>query len=89
MLIDEPDYLGISDEFIAAAGEFGYPKVDMNSPYGAAGFDRIKYPIREGRRIASYSAFIQPVRHMETLTVLKYANVNKVGYQRYEKYLHK
>ncbi|CAL8094312.1 unnamed protein product [Orchesella dallaii] len=75
--IERPDYIGLAPEFVRAAEELGYPNVDLNAPY-TEGFDIIRYPIKRGVRQATYKAFIEPVRYLPTLTILKYSHVNKI-----------
>ncbi|ODM89498.1 Oxygen-dependent choline dehydrogenase [Orchesella cincta] len=75
--IERPDYIGLAPEFVRGAEELGYPNVDLNAPY-SEGFDVIQYPIKRGVRQATYKAFIEPVRYLPTLTILKYSHVNKI-----------
>lgn len=77
--IEMPDHLGVGPEFVKGGTEMGYPHIDVNAAFdGEGGFDYIRYPSRQGRRIASYKAFLEPIKYLKTLTILKYANVNKV-----------
>lgn len=76
--IEAADEIGVGLEFVQAGVELGYPHTDLNAPFHE-GFDIIRYPIRRGVRQASFKAFIEPVRTSKTLTILKFAHVNKVG----------
>lgn len=65
--------------------ELGYPNVDLNAPH-AEGFDVIRYPIKNGVRQAPYKAFLEPIRNRPSLTIMKYARVNRVSLKNYKKY---
>lgn len=79
--IEAPDYTGTAAEFIRAGQEFGYPNRDLNAPF-TEGFDVLRYPIKGGRRQSSYKAFIEPIRTLPNLTIMKFAHVNKVSQRR-------
>ncbi|CAL8094306.1 unnamed protein product [Orchesella dallaii] len=75
--IEAPDYLGRGRDFVEAGREMGYPNVDVNAPF-VEGFDIIRYPTKKGVRQAPYKAFLEPILSRSTLTILKFAHVNKV-----------
>ncbi len=43
-----------------------------------SGFSHIYYPIKDGRRVSTYKAFLEPIRNRPSLTIYKYSVVNKV-----------
>lgn len=43
-----------------------------------AGFGVVRYPIKNGVRQAPFKAFLEPIRSRTSLTIRKYAHVNKV-----------
>lgn len=42
------------------------------------GFDYVYYPLRNGQRVSSSDAFLEPIKQRSRLTVRKYALVAKV-----------
>ncbi|ODN03623.1 Glucose dehydrogenase [FAD, quinone] [Orchesella cincta] len=75
--VEAPDYLGRGKDFVAAANELGYRTTDLNAPFDE-GFDIIRYAIKNGVRQAPYKAFLEPIRSRSTLTIMKFAHVNKI-----------
>ncbi|XP_035710955.1 oxygen-dependent choline dehydrogenase 1 isoform X2 [Folsomia candida] len=74
-----PEYTGMADVYVKAAGELGYPRQDLNGYY-TEGFDTIFYPIKNGRRFGVYGAYIESaIKRPDTkLTVRRFAHAKKV-----------
>ncbi|ODM94362.1 Glucose dehydrogenase [FAD, quinone] [Orchesella cincta] len=54
------------------------PYTGMGEYFVRAGFSHIYYPIKDGRRVSTYKAFIEPIRSRPTLTIYKFSVVTKV-----------
>ncbi|CAG7834533.1 unnamed protein product, partial [Allacma fusca] len=65
------------DVFVGAGQDFGYPKTDLNGRF-TEGFDNIYYNIKNGRRHGTYPAYLKPIMNRYTLTIEKFAHVNKI-----------
>ena len=67
-----------TDDFLEAAVKLGIPRLpELNAPP----FEGVAYQqfnIEDGRRVTSYSAFIEPVLHRKNLTVTTGAHVARV-----------
>lgn len=67
-----------ADVFVQAGQDLGYSKTDLNGRF-TEGFDLIYSNIKFGRRHGAYEAYIRPIRKRRSLTIVKFAHVNKVG----------
>ncbi len=76
--VEAPDYIGLGPDFVRAAQEIGYPNVDLNGAPFDEGFDIIRFPVKRGVRQAPYKAFLEPALPRKTLTVRRYAQVNRI-----------
>jgi choline dehydrogenase-like flavoprotein len=52
-----------------AASELGYPRCDSYHARDAAGCSRIALTLRDGRRVSTNDAYLEPARHRENLVV--------------------
>lgn len=75
--IEAPDFPSTALLFVKAGGEIGFPNVDLNAPY-KEGFDIIRYPMLRGVRQGPYKAVLEPIRNRASLTIMKFAQVNKI-----------
>ncbi|CAL8099563.1 unnamed protein product [Orchesella dallaii] len=75
--IDIPDFVGLSEEFITGGQELGYKHVDLNDNF-VEGFDVNYFPLHKGVRQAPYQAYLTPARNRKSLTVRKFAHVNRI-----------
>ncbi|CAL8131654.1 unnamed protein product [Orchesella dallaii] len=75
--IRKPSYVGLSEDWIRAGQEIGYPFVDLNGRH-EEGFGILQYPIYKGIRQSTYAAFLLPYHKSPRLTIRRYALVRKV-----------
>ncbi|OXA57469.1 glucose dehydrogenase [FAD, quinone] isoform X2 [Folsomia candida] len=77
LTVGKPPYQPLVEQFLQGCEWNGIPRVDLNGPYkeGAA---TVTYTQRNGRRLSTYHAFLQPILHRKTLTIEKYAYAYKV-----------
>lgn len=78
MNIQVPSFTGIGKEFVEAGQELGYPEIDINAPH-TEGVFKLYHTNDNGVRDSPYRAFIKPIRRRRSLTIRKYALVNKVN----------
>ncbi|ODM87631.1 Oxygen-dependent choline dehydrogenase [Orchesella cincta] len=78
--IQLPEYTGMGDIYVKAAGELGYPRQDLNG-YFTEGFDTIYYPMKGGRRHGVYGAFIEEamLNLDKRLTVRQFAQATRAA----------
>ncbi|ODM97397.1 Glucose dehydrogenase [FAD, quinone] [Orchesella cincta] len=75
--IRKPSYIGLSEDWIRAGQELGYPFVDLNGRH-EDGFGILQYPIYKGIRQSTYAAFLLPYHKSPRLTIRRYALVRKL-----------
>ncbi|CAL8070241.1 unnamed protein product [Orchesella dallaii] len=77
--ISLPEYTGMGDLYVKAAGELGYPRQDLNGYY-TEGFDTIYYPLKDGKRFGVYGAFIEEatVNLEKRITTRQFAQVKRI-----------
>ncbi|ODM93031.1 Glucose dehydrogenase [FAD, quinone], partial [Orchesella cincta] len=75
--IDIPDFVGLSEEFITAGQELGFKHVDLNDNF-VEGFDVNYFPIHNGVRQAPYQSYLKTARNRKSLTIRKFAHVNRI-----------
>ncbi|CAH1393768.1 unnamed protein product [Nezara viridula] len=74
-------YSPITDAFLEAGLELGYPIRDVNG-YNQTGFTKSHCTLREGLRCSTAKAFLRPIRHRKNLHVILYSDVQKIHIRR-------
>ncbi|ODM94363.1 Glucose dehydrogenase [FAD, quinone] [Orchesella cincta] len=77
MEVSLPAYQGLANQFVNAGKESGFKIIDYNAPFHE-GFAPFLYTQKRGRRMGTYQAFLEPIRDRKSLTVRKFAHVNKL-----------
>ncbi|OXA57470.1 Glucose dehydrogenase [FAD, quinone] [Folsomia candida] len=75
--VQPPPFVGMAEHFIKAGEEQGFKRRDLNGRSGE-GFSVMYNNIRNGRRLSSFNAFLQPIRDNPNLTIYKFSEVTKV-----------
>nr|UYG55624.1 glucose dehydrogenase 1 [Geocoris pallidipennis] len=76
--IEWPFLTKITQRFIRACREAGYPLVDYNNPFTMYGISPSQTAMKNGKRVSALSAYLQPAKNRPNLHVTKNTPATKI-----------